>query len=150
MMPPEQVRALATETTLEVSPEYTVAGSRCGACRRVHAPARMHRCLGCGSSHLSSERVELRGALETWTRLRSTEPGKGEWALGLVKLDAGPMLTVRVKLNGVPLRVGARVAGKAERIEGKAEQFWFEPVPTGGQPANAKADAPAGEVGAGN
>lgn len=114
---------------VESSPASTVAGTVCRACRRVHAPARRHRCLACGSTSLSATRVELRGVFESWTRPPGEEPG--EWALGLVKLDAGPMLTVRVRLNGVPPRVGARVAGMAEQREHAAERFWFEVLPAG-------------------
>jgi uncharacterized OB-fold protein len=128
MTPDEHGRSRATDR-VEVSPEATVAGTRCVGCRRVHAPARRHRCLGCGATTLTATRVELRGVFESWTRPPGIEPGEAEWALGLVKLDAGPMLTVRVRLNGVPPRVGARVAGRAERREGAPEQFWFELLP---------------------
>jgi uncharacterized OB-fold protein len=128
MRPDERGRSPAT-AAVEVSTEATVAGTRCVACRRVHAPARRHRCLGCGSTRLSATRVELRGVFESWTRPPGIKADEGEWALGLVRLDAGPMLTVRVRLNGVPPRVGARLAGRAERREGAPEQFWFEVLP---------------------
>jgi uncharacterized OB-fold protein len=113
------------------------------ACRLVHAPARRHRCLGCGSTRLSATRVELRGVFESWTRPPSVEAGEGEWALGLVKLDAGPMLTVRVRLNGVPPSVGARLAGRAERREGAPEQFWFEVLPARATAQENRAEARA-------
>lgn len=128
MKPAEAVVVRATHD-IHAAPEDTVAATQCGACRRMHAPARRHRCLGCGSTSLIPTRVELRGVFESWTRPHTVEPGNGEWALGLVKLDAGPMLTVRVKLNGVPLQIGARVAGTAERAEGAPERFWFELLP---------------------
>ncbi len=115
---------------LQVLPESTtVVGTECGACGRVHAPARLHRCLGCGSKALTPTRVELCGVFESWTRPHSVEPGDGEWVLGLVKLDAGPMLTARVQLSGVPLRIGARVVGTVERRDGAPERFWFELLP---------------------
>ena len=128
MKPGERVNAHATHD-VRARPENTVAATQCGACRRVHAPARRHRCLGCGSKGLTPTRVELRGLFESWTRPHSVEPGNDEWVLGLVKLDAGPMLTVRVRINAVPLRIGARVAGTAERRDGAPERFWFEVLP---------------------
>ncbi len=116
-------------TTYTRRPKNTVAATECGACGRVHAPARLHRCLGCGSKALTPTRVELCGVFESWTRPHSVEPGDGEWVLGLVKLDAGPTLTVRVKITGVPLCIGARVVGTVERRDGAPERFWFELLP---------------------
>jgi uncharacterized OB-fold protein len=131
MTPHEPAHEPAAAGPVESSPASTVAGTVCRACRRVHAPARCHRCLACGSTNLSATRVELRGVFESWTRPPGEQPGAGEWALGLVKLDAGPMLTVRVRLNGSPPRVGARVAGMAEQREHGSERFWFEVLSAG-------------------
>ena len=111
---------------LKATPESTAAGTQCGGCRSVHLPARWHRCLGCGSKALAPTRVELRGVFESWAPSHSVEPEMGEWALGLVKLDAGPMLTVRVRITGVPLYIGARVLGTTERPADGPERFWFE------------------------
>jgi uncharacterized OB-fold protein len=107
-------------------PDGTAAATRCGACQRVHVPARWHRCLGCGSTGLAPTRVELRGVFESWTLPHTVEPDGADWALGLVTLDAGPMLTVRVKITNTPLRIGARVAGTAEQPPAGPERFWFE------------------------
>jgi len=110
-------------------PEGTVVATRCGACQRVHVPARWHRCLGCGSKRLSATRVALAGVFESWTVLNVHESDVGGWALGLVRLDAGPMLTARVRITGVALYVGARVVGACEHGSGVSERFWFEVVP---------------------
>jgi len=106
--------------------DSTADATQCCACERVHVPARWHRCLGCGSQGLAPTRVELRGVFESWTVPHTVEPDGAEWALGLVTLDAGPMLTVRVKITGIPLSIGARVAGTAERPAAGPERFWFE------------------------
>lgn len=125
----EGMNAHATDDGQAMPGNTTIAATQCVACRRLHAPVRQHRCRGCGAKRLSPTRVALRGVTESWTRPHSVESGDGEWALGLVKLDAGPMLTVRVKLNGVPLRIGARVVGTVERRDDAAERFWFEVLP---------------------
>lgn len=138
----EFVNARATHDRRLMTEDTTVAATQCVACRRVHAPARRHRCLGCGFQRLSPTRVELRGLVESWTRPHSIESGEGEWVLGLVRLDAGPMLTVRVKLNGVPLCIGARVVGTVERRDGAPERWWFEVL------AAAAADVAFAEVAA--
>jgi uncharacterized OB-fold protein len=111
---------------LRPATDSTAAATRCGACQRVHVPARSHRCLGCGSHGLAPTRVELRGVFESWTLPHTVEPDGPAWALGLVTLDAGPMLTVRVKITDTPLSIGARVAGTAERPPAGPERFWFE------------------------
>lgn len=108
--------------------ERTIAGSRCTDCERLHVPTRLHCCQRCGSTALTSERVDLDGVFESWTTLLSREPGHGESALGLVKLAAGPMLTVRIRLNHVQPFVGAPVTGWIERRGDRVDQFWFEPV----------------------
>jgi uncharacterized OB-fold protein len=125
-MTPDQPGRASAIHEADISAEATVGGTQCATCRRVHVPARTYRCLGCGSTSLSAMRVELRGVFESWTRPPGSEPTNPAWALALVKLDAGPMLTVRARLNGVAPRVGARVAGTAERPEGAPERFWFE------------------------
>ena len=111
---------------LKVTPEGTAAATRCDACERLHLPARWHRCLGCGSKMLTPTCVELSGVFESWTLPHTAEPEAGDWALALVTLDAGPMLTVRVKMTGCPPCIGGRVAGTAERSDGAPERFWFE------------------------
>jgi uncharacterized OB-fold protein len=114
---------------LKATAEGTAAGTQCRTCRNVHLPARRHRCLGCGSKGLAPTPVELCGVFESWTLLQTGEREMGAWALGLVRLDAGPMLTVRVRITDVPLHVGARVEGAIERTVGEPERFWFEVLP---------------------
>ncbi|HEY5882157.1 MAG TPA: zinc ribbon domain-containing protein [Nakamurella sp.] len=104
-----------------------VAGTRCVDCGHVRVPARLHCCQRCGSVALIDIRVPLQGVFESWTSVPGSESDPDRFALGLVTLDAGPMLTVRVRLD--PLQqpyVGAPVSGRAVRRAGAVEQFWFE------------------------
>ena len=123
MTDPEHVGPVATAAAL---PKHTVAATRCADCRRMHSPPRLHRCLGCGSATLTDTRIELRGVFESWTTARDVAAGHGEWGLGLITLDAGPMLTARIRLNHIPLAVGAPVAGMAERRGETVVHVWFE------------------------
>jgi uncharacterized OB-fold protein len=118
------------DPTSDQRSEGTALASECDSCRSLHLPARWHRCLGCGSRGLTPTRVELCGVFESWTLPQYVEAGGDRWALGLVRLDAGPMLTVRVKITDVPLCIGARVVGTSERLSGAPERFWFEVLPT--------------------
>jgi len=105
----------------------TIAGTRCADCAQVHVPARLHRCQRCGSLALTSERVGLQGVFESWTSFANADPGHDEFALGLVTLDAGPMLTVRIRLTqSQEPCVGAPVTGWTVRRPGAVDQFWFE------------------------
>ncbi len=60
-----------------------------------------------------------------------------------LRLDARPMLMVRVRLNGVLPRIGARVAGIAERRAHASEQSWFELLRAGTYPAQRAPEARA-------
>ena len=128
---------------LKATPERTAAGTQCRMCRSVHLPARWHRCLGCGSKVLAPTAVELRGVFESWTLPQTGAPEMGAWALGLGRLDGGPMLTVRVRITDAPLDVGARVEGVVERTVGGPERFWFEVLPPADEDLAAWAEAAA-------
>ena len=107
----------------------TVPGTQCGECAQVHVPARLHRCLRCGSVALMSIRVSLQGVFESWTSMPRPVSGQEEFALGLVTLDAGPMLTVRIRPTQLQQPfVGAAVSGWTVRRPGAVDQFWFELV----------------------
>jgi uncharacterized OB-fold protein len=131
------------EATHDVEPTLHGAadGTECSSCRNLHLPARWHRCLRCGSKELTPTLVELRGVFESWAIPLTAGPDMGEWALGLVKLDAGPMLTVRVRITGAPMTVGARVVGATQRTAGSAAQFWFDVLPTPDEADGALAEA---------
>jgi uncharacterized OB-fold protein len=119
------------EAMQDVEPtlQGAAAGTECDSCRSVHLPARWHRCLRCGSKALTPTRVELRGVFESWALPHTGGADVGEWALGLVKLDAGPMLTVRVRISSAPMTIGARVVGATEHPAGAPARFWFEVLP---------------------
>ena len=107
----------------------TAAGSLCSTCRRVHVPARLHCCQRCGSRALVDVRVPLQGTFESWTSASGPGTDSDQFALGLVTLDAGPMMTVRIRLTQFQQpAVGARVSGWVVRRPRAVEQFWFELV----------------------
>ncbi|MCA1813476.1 MAG: hypothetical protein LC624_05945 [Halobacteriales archaeon] len=132
MMPPTEVRRYASQP-IPVEhmgqAESTVATSVCGACGKVHAPARAHRCLVCGSRDLRPGRAALQGTLESFTEVRAGK--ERPTGLALVRLDEGPMLTVELVLGGSAASVGARVAGVAVRgSEGQPKlRFRFALLP---------------------
>lgn len=136
---------MPAETTHDVDTtlQGMAAGTTCDSCRNVHLPARWHRCLRCGSKGLTATLVELRGVFESWAIPVAGGSDMGEWALGLVRLDAGPMLTVRVRITGAPMTIGARVVGATERPAGAPARFWFEVLP-----APEEADGAFAEVAA--
>lgn len=88
----------------------TLEASQCGTCGYLHVPARQYRCISCGGRNLEARAVALRGTIETYTVLR----GEPAVAVGLVRLDAGPLLTVSLDLAGPALRIGERVEGHPE------------------------------------
>ena len=105
----------------------TIAGTSCEECAQVHVPARLHRCQRCGSPALTSVRVGLQGVFESWTSIATADPGQDGFGLGLVTLDAGPMLTVRIRLTQSQAPwVGAAVTGWTVHRPGAVDQFWFE------------------------
>ena len=123
--------------------ESAAPGTQCGSCLSVHLPARWHRCLTCGSKRLTPTRVDLCGVFESWALPPAAGSDMGDWALGLVRLDAGPMLTVRVRLTGAPMCIGARVVGATEQPDGAPIRFWFEVLPSPDEAGDALAEAAA-------
>jgi uncharacterized OB-fold protein len=126
MMPAERVERMAGEVQHLGSVESHVRTTVCRSCGRVHAPARAHRCLVCGSRDLAPGTAPLRGTLESFTEVKA---GKEQpVGLALVRLDDGPMLTVHLVLGGPRPEVGARVAGVAQHgAQGVRFHFALEP-----------------------
>lgn len=126
----------------------SIAAARCRGCGYLHAPARQYRCLSCGGRDLEPATVALRGTIETFTVQRAGPGAEGPAGLALVRLDAGPLVTAALSINGVAPQVGARVEGVVERapaqdMERTVERLRFALVPVPGQGGPAPSAAPS-------
>lgn len=94
-------------------PPGSIEATQCETCGYLHVPARQYRCVSCGGRSLTPREVALRGAVETFTVLRNA--ANAAVGVALVRLDAGPLVTVSLDVSGAAPRIGERVEGHVER-----------------------------------
>jgi uncharacterized OB-fold protein len=103
-------RVLADRT----HPEATLDGGRCRECGLVTFPKHV-ACRACGHE-MEAHVIAPVGSVEAWTTVRVATPGfKAPYALGYIRLDAGPRVLAGIAVDGPAIgrRVSVSVDGEA-------------------------------------
>ncbi|MEM2942434.1 MAG: Zn-ribbon domain-containing OB-fold protein [Candidatus Bathyarchaeia archaeon] len=93
-----QDRPFTAKSFCEFLREKALMGSVCQDCKTIMVPPRMV-CVGCRGERLRWSQMSGKGSLETFTIVHVAPAflkDKAPYAVGIVKLEEGPMITARL------------------------------------------------------